>query len=385
MRTRRHALLVLSTGHAASDLVQGAVPAMLPFMVEQRGLSYGAAAGLLLAASAASSIVQPLFGLVSDRLRAAWMMPFGAALGGIGIALAGWAGSYPATLLALLVAGLGVAAFHPEAARFAGYAAEGRAAGMSTFSVGGNIGFALGPILTVPLALAFGLRGMIGIAVVTALAAVLLMRELPALEHLRPPAEHRAGAQLGTDRWGVFSLIAGAGALRTGVTFALQAFIPLFVIDRLGGSEAVGAAAVAVLLLAGAVGTLAGGRIADSFGHRRLVVWSLIVCVPLCLVVPAAGVVVLFVLMAAIGLAMDANYATIIVLGQACLPSRVGVASGITIGLSVGLGAACASLLGVLADNASLVAALHGTTLLAAAAAVLAIAVPRDVGRRLPA
>ena len=188
---------MLSTGHAASDLVQGAVPAMLPFMVEQRGLSYGAAAGLLLAASAASSIVQPLFGLVSDRLRAAWMMPFGAALGGIGIALAGWAGSYPATLLALLVAGLGVAAFHPEAARFAGYAAEGRAAGMSTFSVGGNIGFALGPILTVPLALAFGLRGMIGIAVVTALAAVLLMRELPALEHLRPPAEHRAGAQLG--------------------------------------------------------------------------------------------------------------------------------------------------------------------------------------------
>ena len=280
MRTRRHALLVLSTGHAASDLVQGAVPAMLPFMVEQRGLSYGAAAGLLLAASAASSIVQPLFGLVSDRAPRGVDDALSArALGGIGIALAGWAGSYPATLLALLVAGLGVAAFHPEAARFAGYAAEGRAAGMSTFSVGGNIGFALGPILTVPLALAFGLRGMIGIAVVTALAALLLMRELPALEHLRPPAERRAGAQLGADRWGAFSLIAGAGALRTGVTFALQAFIPLFVIDRLGGSEAVGAAAVAVLLLAGAVGTLAGGRIADSFGHRRLVVWSLVVCV----------------------------------------------------------------------------------------------------------
>jgi len=385
VRTRRHALLVLSTGHAASDLVQGAVPAMLPFMVEQRGLSYGAAAARLLAASAASSIVQPLFGLVSDRVHAAWMMPFGAVLGGIGIALAGWADSYPATLLALLVAGLGVAAFHPEAARFAGYAAEGRAAGMSTFSVGGNIGFALGPILTVPLALAFGLRGMIGIAVVTALAALLVLRELPALEHLRPPAENRAGGQLGADRWGAFSLIAGAGALRTGVTFALQAFIPLFVIDRLDGSEAVGAAAVAVLLLAGGVGTLAGGRIADSFGHRRLVVWSLILCVPLCLVLPVSGIVALFVLMVAIGLAMDANYATIIVLGQACLPSRVGVASGVTIGLSVGLGAACAWLLGVLADNASLVAALHGTTVLAAAAAVLAIAVPRDVGRRVPA
>jgi FSR family fosmidomycin resistance protein-like MFS transporter len=159
----------------------------------------------------------------------------------------------------------------------------------------------------------------------------------------------------------------------------------LFVIDRLGGSEAVGAAAVAVLLLAGAVGTLAGGRIADSFGHRRLVVWSLVVCVPLCLVVPAAGVVALFLLMAAIGLAMDANYATIIVLGQSCLPSRVGVASGITIGLSVGLGAACAWLLGVLADHSNLTAALHGTTVLAAAAALLAVAVPRDVGSRQPA
>jgi FSR family fosmidomycin resistance protein-like MFS transporter len=385
VRTRRHALLVLSTGHAASDLVQGAVPAMLPFMVHQRGLSYGAAAGLLLAASAASSIVQPLFGAVSDRVHAAWMMPAGAALGGVGVALAGWAGSYSATLLALLVAGLGVAAFHPEAARFAGYAAEGRAAGMSTFSVGGNIGFALGPILAAPLAIVFGLRGMIGIAIVTGLAALLLVRELPALEHLRPPSQSRRGAALGSDRWGAFSLIAGAGALRTGVTFALQAFIPLFVIDRLGGSEAVGAAAVAVLLLAGGAGTLVGGWIADSFGHRRLVVWSLIVCVPLCLVVPAAGIAALFVLMVAIGLAMDANYATIIVLGQSCLPSRVGVASGITIGLSVGFGAACAWLLGVLADHASLVAALHGTTVLAAAAALLAVAVPRDVGRRAPA
>jgi len=187
------------------------------------------------------------------------------------------------------------------------------------------------------------------------------------------------------DRWGAFSLIAGAGALRTGVTFALQAFIPLFVIDRLDGTEAVGAAAVAVLLLAGGVGTLAGGRIADSFGHRRLVVWSLILCVPLCLVLPVSGIVALFVLMVAIGLAMDANYATIIVLGQSCLPSRVGVASGITIGLSVGLGAACAWLLGVLADHSNLTAALHGTTVLAAAAALLAVAVPRDVGSRQPA
>jgi FSR family fosmidomycin resistance protein-like MFS transporter len=385
MRTRQHALLVLSTGHAASDLVQGAVPAMLPFMVEQRGLSYGAAAGLLLAASVASSIVQPLFGAVSDRVHAVWMLPAGAALGGIGIALAGWAGSYPATLLALLVAGLGVAAFHPEAARFAGYAAEGRATGMSTFSVGGNIGFALGPILAAPLALAFGLRGMIGIAIVTGLAALLLMRELPSLEHLRPPVAGGAGARAGADRWGAFSLIAGAGALRTGVTFALQAFIPLFVIDRLGGSEALGAAAVAVLLLAGGFGTLLGGQVADSFGHRRLVVWSLIACVPLCLVVPAAGIAALFGLMVAIGLAMDANYATIIVLGQSCLPSRVGVASGITIGLSVGLGAACAWLLGVLADHSSLTAALHGTTGLAVAAALLAVAVPRDVGLRTPA
>lgn len=136
-----------------------------------------------------------------------------------------------------------------------------------------------------------------------------------------------------------------------------------------------------MLLPAGGIGTPAGGRIADSFGHRRLVIWSLIACVPLYLVVPAAGVVALFVLMSAIGPAMDANYATIIVFGQACIPSRVGVASGIPIGLSVGLGAACAWFLGVLADNASLVAASHGTTALAAAAALLVIAVPRDVGR----
>ena len=87
-------------------------------------------------------------------------MPLGPALGGLGVALVGFAPNYALTFAAVLLSGLGVAAFHPEGSRFANYVSGARrASGMSRFSVGGNIGFALGPVLVTPLLIAFGLHG----------------------------------------------------------------------------------------------------------------------------------------------------------------------------------------------------------------------------------
>ena len=173
----KRAMAALSLGHGATDFANGALPALLPFMVDRFRLSYTLAAVVMLASTAASSLVQPLFGAWSDRRGALWLLPAGVALAGIGIALAAASPSYWLVLLLVVVSGLGVAAYHPEGSKFAAYASGAkRASGMSLFSIGGNIGYALGPIVATPIVIAFGLRGGLLLAVpCLAIAALLLV------------------------------------------------------------------------------------------------------------------------------------------------------------------------------------------------------------------
>src|SRR4051794_34603249 len=129
----------LSLGHLCVDLCQGALPALLPFLIAAHHWSYGKASALVLAATVSSSIVQPLFGHLSDGRSLPWLLPGGIALAAAGIALAGVAGSYGATLAVVVVSGLGVAAHPPGASRLANHVAgERRATAMSLFSGGGN-------------------------------------------------------------------------------------------------------------------------------------------------------------------------------------------------------------------------------------------------------
>jgi len=166
---------VLSAGHLFTDLNQGAVAALLPFLVAERGLSLAAAGALILASTVSSSVVQPLFGIFSDNRPMAALMPIGVLLAGGGLSLAGVAPSYPLIFACVVVSGIGVAAFHPEAARFANYVSgTRRARGMSFFSVGGNAGVALGPALTTPFVLIFGLPGTLFLALPAAVMAAVL-------------------------------------------------------------------------------------------------------------------------------------------------------------------------------------------------------------------
>src|SRR5919197_6072012 len=153
-------MAALSAGHCATDFANGALPALLPFLKDRFGLSYTLAAVLMLASAASSSLIQPVFGAWSDRRGALWLLPSGVAVAGIGIAVAAAAPSYWLVLLLVVFSGLGVAAYHPEGSKFAAYASgRRRASGMSLFSIGGNVGYALGPTATTPLVLACGLTG----------------------------------------------------------------------------------------------------------------------------------------------------------------------------------------------------------------------------------
>ncbi|HEX7170560.1 MAG TPA: MFS transporter, partial [Rubrobacter sp.] len=183
----RRAMAGLSAGHLFTDLNQGAVAGLVPFLIAERGISLAAAGALVFAATVSSSIVQPLFGIFSDRQPIPALMPLGVLLAGCGMALVGVAPTYPLILLCVVASGIGVAAFHPEAARFANYVSgTGRARGMSFFSVGGNAGFALGPALTTPLVLLFGLPGALFLALPAVAMAAVLFHELPRMLSFTP-------------------------------------------------------------------------------------------------------------------------------------------------------------------------------------------------------
>src|SRR4051812_19940124 len=150
-------MALLSSGHLATDFSNGALPALLPFLKDRFSLSYTAVGAVILASQASSSLIQPLFGMWSDRRGAMWLLPAGVALGGVGIALAADAPAYWLVLLLVLVSGVGSAAFHPEGSKFAGFVSgRKRASGMAGFSIGGEFRVArrgargAGPVAPLP-------------------------------------------------------------------------------------------------------------------------------------------------------------------------------------------------------------------------------------------
>ncbi len=348
----RRAMAMLSGGHLFTDVAQGAIPALLPFLIARDHLSYASASALILAATISSSVIQPLFGHLSDRRSLPWLMPTGPVLGGIGVGLVGLAPNYGLTFAAVVLSGLGVAAFHPEASRFANYVSgERRSSGMSLFSVGGNVGFAVGPILVTPLVLIFGLPGTLFLIIPTGLMGAVISRELPRLVSFRIAAadDPRVGGAA-PDAWRPFALLAAVIALRSFIYFGFVTFVPLYFIGVLHTSKTIGSAALTAMLIGGAVGTMVGGRAADRFGRRTVLRTSMLILPGLIVAFLLSGPALAMVFAALTGGVTIATFAVTIVMGQEYLPGRIGVASGVTIGLSIGLGGVGAPLLGLLAD-----------------------------------
>jgi FSR family fosmidomycin resistance protein-like MFS transporter len=377
-------MAALSSGHLATDLAQGALPALLPFLIVKFDLSYTMAAALVLAATISSSLVQPAFGLWSDARGALWLLPAGVALAGVGMALAAVAPSYFLVVLAVLVSGLGVAAYHPEGSKFASYVSgERRASGMAFFSVGGNVGFALGPVVASGIVLALGLRGGLLLALPGLAVAAVLLSVRPYLEDFAPAADPGRREAAGPGRPDGLALLLGVVGLRSVAHMGLFTFVPLYEIAR-GHSEAYGTLLLSLFLLAGAIGTLFGGRFADRFGRRVVLLGSFVVATPLILVYAVAGGLVGEVALVLSGAAVIGTFGVSLVLSQEYMPGRVGMASGLSIGLAIGLGGVAALTLGAVADAIDLETAVMATAAGPALAFFVTLLLPPSPRRRPP-
>jgi MFS transporter, FSR family, fosmidomycin resistance protein len=377
-------MFVLAGGHACVDACQGAVPALLPFLVDRHGLSFAAASALVLAATVSSALIQPLFGAFSDRISSPWMMPAGVVVGCTGVAAAGVAPSYPLAFAAIFISGIGVAAFHPEGSRFANHVSGARrATGMSYFAVGGNVGFALGPIFITPMLLIFGPEGTLALLVPGAIVGWLIWSQLPHLLMFRPeqgPAH--APPSRADDSWrGLLGLLAVI-SFRSFAFYTLLALVPLYFIDVLDTSDATANVALTAMLVAGAIGTLVGGVLADRIGRRPVLVASLLLQPPALIAATEVGVVAAIALVSLLGFAAISSFSLTVVMGQEYLPSRIGLASGFTLGVGVGIGGLAAPVFGWIGDEFGLATSIQLLAVLPLMGAVVAFLLPTAAASR---
>lgn len=349
----------MSGAHVVDDIYQGVVPALLPFLVAERHYSYAAVSGLVLAATIFSSVAQPLFGWWADRLSRRWLIWAGMTTAGAGIAASGLFPSYPLTWLALAVSGIGVAAFHPEAARAARQAAGNSTQAMSVFAVGGNIGYAVGPLIATPAIVLLGLHGTALLMLPAAVMAIVLITWLtPVLDGTvdRPRSSMLPD---GDDDWLSFSWLTGVVIARSILFFGITTFLALYFIDALDASHTLAAAALSMFLLSGIIGTLVGGVIADRAGKLMSIRIGFVLTVPALLgLLLASNTGAALACVALLGVSIYLPFSVFVMLGQDYLPQRIGTASGVTVGLAVSAGGLVSPLLGLLADRTSLHTAL---------------------------
>jgi FSR family fosmidomycin resistance protein-like MFS transporter len=384
-RARPHTKLIglLALGHFVIDVTQGSLPAVLPFIKQLHALSYAQVAMIVLAGNLTSSIIQPLFGYLSDQIARRWILPASVFVTGASVALLGLAPGYGGVLALVAVMGLGVAAWHPEGYKTATVVAGDRkATALSWFSLGGNLGIAVGPPLMTFLIVGFGAQGTLGMVVPSLLVGTLLLAALPMLtREVTAPRAVRARAE-GANMPGAMALLILVVSVRSWASFGFTTFVPFYYVDTLQADPRVVGVLLFVFLGSGALGTVIAGPIADRVGARPFMTWVLLAALPFGILFMLTSGPVAFVMLGIFGGVLTSSFSVSIVLGQAYLPRNAGMASGLIVGFAIGLGGAGVTALGWVADRWGVPAALwiSALTPLAAFALTRLLPAPRDAG-----
>ncbi|HBX74974.1 MAG TPA: MFS transporter [Acidaminococcaceae bacterium] len=359
------AVYLFSLGHLSVDWCQGAIPALLPYFIRNYDLSYQAAGTLIFANVLVASVLQPLFGYYSDRISRPWFIPLGTLLCGIAVAVMGFCTSFYAIFAAAMLCGVGSAVFHPEAALMVNrIAAKAKGQALGTFSVGGNAGFAIGPIAAGICAYKLGIHSLLLFGVVNTVLAFALWRKMPhvlrqvSLSDTRQTEKQEKKSK--ENDWKSFAILSFPIFARS-VGFTLSnTFIPIYWMTVLHTSATQGTTALSILFTMGACITFGGGLLADRFGYVKIIRTAFFCMVPAYLLLTHttdARIATALLIPAAVSIFMP--YSPIVVLGQTYLAKNAGFASGVTLGLTTTLGGIFAPLVGGAADRWGLVPALQ--------------------------
>ncbi len=360
-------LVILSLGHLVVDIYQGALPATLPFLKEKLSLTYTMTGLIMMVANFTSSLLQPLLGFYSDKKARAILLPIGLFCAGIGFSLLSIPTSYVLILMLVTISGLGIASYHPEGYKTAHFfTGEKSVTGMSIFSVGGNFGFALGPIMSIYIVqyLGFASLPIIVIPSLIFTAIIIYYRkiiEIPVMEHA---AKRVSDADVPITAYISLFVIIAIVIMRTWTQMGLLTYIPFYYINYLKGDPLFAGKLVFIYLLSGAVGTLFGSPFADRWGHKFFLRLSMLLAtltLPLMFIVKGY---LLFFVLGLQGFLLISTFSVTVVMAQRLLPKNLGIASGLMVGFAIGTGGIGVTLLGVIADNFSVPAALKSILVL---------------------
>jgi FSR family fosmidomycin resistance protein-like MFS transporter len=351
----KKALAILSVGHLITDINQGALPALLPFFKEALNLSYTMSGVILLSSNLTSSIIQPVFGHLSDRRPIGWFLPLAPFIACLGISMTGFISNYTLLLLCVILAGIGVASFHPEGFKTAYFfTGDKKATGMSIFAVGGNFGIAIGPICALALVAYFGIKGTLGIIIPGILIAVLLFFNMSMLstpvKSAHKEAEKEGKTPLSRDQKWLFFLLIIIATVRAWTQMGLATYIPFYYINYLKGNPLYAGKLVSTFLMAGAFGTLIGAPLADRWGHKKFLLITLLLSFPLLLLFYHSSGLMTFVLLGIAGMVLISTFGLTTVMAQVSIPQHLGMASGMMVGFTISAGGIGVTLLGTIAD-----------------------------------
>ena len=377
-------LTLLAVAHCSIDAYSSFFSPLLPLLVHKLNLSLTLVGTLVALASLSSSFSQPLFGLLSDRVRRPWFVAFGPLTAALLMSSIGLAPSFGALAALLVLAGVGVGAFHPQAAALASSLGERRSMSMAIFVTGGTLGFSLGPIFAVSVVGAVGLDHTYFAAIPGVLMSAVLLfwfLRVPARpRHLSAPPALR---ELKPVLWPL-TLLYMAVVVRSAVSYGFMTFLPLHLTSRHWSVQAAGYATSLYLLL-GALGGFLGGWLADRWGGRKVVVASFICAAPLYfafLFLPDRFGLAALVLGSFL---LQTSLPVNVVLGQELSPRHSSVISSLLMGAAWGVGALLIGPVGALADAQGLHAALMVLASLMVVGVACAAALPPPHRHALPA
>lgn len=344
----RGRLGVLSVGHFVVDFSVGMLSPMLPAFKRALDLSDFRTSLILAAVTFSSSFIQPLFGLVADRVTATWFLWAGAGAAALGMGFAGIAPSYWLLLTLIVIGGLGVGAYHPEAARLANHFAGSRkASGVAWFTVGGNVGFAMGPLLVALLISRFDERTTLIVLVPGAVAlAVLLVNARRMHVPVTPAKQTLARSDVRGMAW-----LVTAVSLRTWAQFGLMAIVPLYLTAERGMSGRQQGLVIFAFVMTGAVGTMVGSPVADAIGGRPMLAGSMLLAAPATagFILTTGAVSVVFLSIA--GFMLMASFSATVVMGQRYMPHRLALAAAWVLGFgAIGAATPWLPIIGWIAD-----------------------------------
>ena len=356
--TMYHILFIIGFVHLLNDSIQAVVPAMFPILADSLGFNFTQLGLIAFAVNMTASVIQPVIGAFSDKHPMPKLLPIGLSfslLGMLGLALAP---SYSIILLSVMLLGIGSATFHPEASKVA-HMASGlkKGFGQSVFQVGGNAGQSLAPLITALILVPLGQIGAIWFTLVAFLAVMILIYISKwyggqlAIDSKRNINIAEKPHVVGKSIKIAFALLVFLVFIRQFYHAAITNYFAFHLIDTYGLNIDEAQVYIFLFLAAGAVGTFLGGPLADKIGMKNVLFLSMVAAAPLCIWLPYAGRGLSMVLLTIIGFILLCSFSVSVIYAHELLPGRIGMVSGMIIGLSFGLGAIGSIVLGWLGDQ----------------------------------